>query len=172
MLDYPVIRQYRRLTVTDLPDQERPIPELMWQARGSYGDAARRELAAAGFDDVPRRGGFVLTALDWSGSESGFTGQADAVRFLGVSKQASSQLIDTLVVRGYVERVVDPEDRRRMALRLTERGRAAAAAIQTGVDSVDAELGRRVTPEELDGLRAGLAALGDIRNESSGAGQE
>ena len=103
-----------------------PIPELMWGARGSYGDAARRALAEAGCDDIPQNGGFVLAALDEKGSE--FTAQADAVAFLRRSKQRSSQLIDTLVLRGYVERQNDPDDRRRMSLRLTERGRPALAA--------------------------------------------
>ena len=54
-----------------------------------------------------------------------------------------------------------------MSVRLTERGRAAAAAIQTAVDEIDATLQQRLTAEELHGLRAGLAALGEIRRESS-----
>jgi DNA-binding MarR family transcriptional regulator len=151
--------------VTERPwYEEAPIPELMWGARGSYGDAARRALAAAGCDDIPQNGGFVLSALDATGSD--FTSQADAVAFLRRSKQRSSQLIDTLVLRGYIERRIDPEDRRRMTVRLTDRGRAAAAAIQAGVDAIDVELEQRLTAEELHGLRAGLAALYDIREQS------
>jgi DNA-binding MarR family transcriptional regulator len=142
-----------------------PIPELMWGARGSYGDAARRALAEAGCDDIPQNGGFVLAALDEKGAE--FSSQADAVAFLRLSKQRASQLIDTLVLRGYVERQIDPEDRRRMTVRLTHRGRGAAAAIQTAVDAIDAELEQRLSAEELHGLRAGLAALHDIREQSS-----
>jgi DNA-binding MarR family transcriptional regulator len=145
--------------------EEAPIPELMWGARGSYGDASRRALTAAGCDDIPQNGGFVLAALDAQGSE--FTSQADAVAFLRRSKQRSSQLIDTLVLRGYIERRIDPDDRRRMTVRLTDRGRAAAAAIQAAVDAVDAELERRLTGEQLHGLRAGLAALHDIREQSN-----
>jgi DNA-binding MarR family transcriptional regulator len=145
------------------------MPWLMLQARGSYGDASRRALAEAGCDDVPRNGGFILANLDGKpGSE--FTPQADAVAPLRMSKQAASQLIDTLVLRGYVERRTDPEDRRRMGLRLTERGRAAAAAIQAGVDAIDAELERRISAEERHGLRAGLAALAEIREESDREG--
>jgi len=152
--------------VTERPWYEsEPIPALMWGARGSYGDASRRALAAAGCDDIPQNGGFVLAALDVKGSE--FTSQADAVAFLRRSKQRSSQLIDTLVLRGYIERQIDPEDRRRMTVRLTDRGRAAAAAIQAAVDAIDAELERRLTAGELHGLRAGLATLYDIREQSS-----
>jgi DNA-binding MarR family transcriptional regulator len=143
------------------------VPQLLRDSRGSYGDAARRALAAAGCDDIPRNGGFVLAGLDQSLPESRFSSQADAVGFLRVSKQASSQLIDTLVIRGYLERQSDPVDRRRMSVRLTERGRAAAAAIEAAVDAVDLELEQRLTVKELHGLRAGLAALAEIRRESS-----
>ena len=52
-----------------------------------------------------------------------------------------------------------------MGIRLTERGHAAAAAIQTAVDGIDAQLEERLSAEELHGLRAGLAALAEIRQE-------
>ena len=103
----------------------------------------------------------MLAGLD----ETEFTPQAEAVAGLRRSKQRSSQLIDTLV-RGYLERRNDPDDRRRMSVRLTERGRIASAAIQAAVDTIDAELAERFTPEELHGLRAGLAALADIRRRA------
>jgi DNA-binding MarR family transcriptional regulator len=88
---------------------------------------------------------------------------SDLIRQLGVSKQAASQLVDTLVMRGYLEREVDPDDRRRMILQVTERGRTAAAAVRAGVVWVDTELAARLSPPELKGLRAGLVALCDIR---------
>lgn len=145
------------------PDEHKPIPQLMLEARGSYGNAIRAALAEIGCEDMPRRGGFVLTGLLDDGES--FTRQSLAVRFLGLRKQTASQLIDTLVVRGYLERRSDPEDRRHMSVRLTERGRAAAGAIQTVVDAIDARLAQRITREQLDGLRTGLAALAQIREE-------
>jgi DNA-binding MarR family transcriptional regulator len=145
-----------------------PIPALMWGARGSYGDASRRELAAAGCDDLPRTGGFVIAALDAEADNPQFRSQAEIVGSLRRSKQAASQLVDTLVLRGYIERQMDPEDRRRMNLRLTERGRAASAAIQRAVDAIDAELEARLTADELHGLRLGLATLAEIRQRERG----
>jgi DNA-binding MarR family transcriptional regulator len=82
-----------------------------------------------------------------------------------VSKQAASQLVDTLVVRGYLTREVDPSDRRRMTLELTERGRAAALAVRDGVETVDAALAARLSPVELRGLRRGLVELISIKEE-------
>ena len=142
-----------------------PLTRLLREARGAYGDAARRALAEAGFDDIPQHGGAVLAALDWRSPGSDFTTQGEAVAFLRLSKQRASQLIDTLVLRGYLERRTDPEDRRRMGVRLTERGRAAAAAVRAAVEAIDARLERRLTPDELWGLRAGLGALAEIRDE-------
>jgi DNA-binding MarR family transcriptional regulator len=86
------------------------------------------------------------------------------VRQLGVSKQAASQLIDTLVVRGYLDREVNPEDRRRVTVVVTERGRAAAAAVGAGVEAIDEELATLISPGELAALRGGLIALCDIRD--------
>src|ERR1700753_3843995 len=90
------------------------LPSLMREAREFYGAAVRQALADAGCDDVPRNGAFVLAGLNRSGSETRFSPQADVVASLGLSKQAASQLIDTLVLREYLERRIDPEDRRRM----------------------------------------------------------
>ena len=84
------------------------------------------------------------------------------MRELGVTKQAASQLIEVLVLRGYLERQINPEDRRRVTIDVTDRGRAAAA-VRAGVEAIDAELAGLVSAAELAGLRAGLIALCDIR---------
>jgi DNA-binding MarR family transcriptional regulator len=135
-----------------------PIPALLRMARGSYGDAVRLALASAGFDDLPRNGAFVLVGL--LETQVSLTGLVDD---LSVTKQAASLLVDTLVLRGYIERGTDPADRRKMVVSLTPRGRATAEVVGDAVGAIDAELERRVTADELAGLRAGLAALGEIR---------
>ncbi|HVV24724.1 MAG TPA: MarR family transcriptional regulator, partial [Pseudonocardiaceae bacterium] len=126
------------------------IPALLRAARGSYSNTIAAHLAAAGFEDLPRNGPFVLGGMANQGAAA-----VDLIRGLGVSRQAASQLIDTLVVRGYLAREVNSEDRRRLDITLTERGRAAAAAIRAAVVRVDAELADMITPVELAGLRAG-----------------
>jgi DNA-binding MarR family transcriptional regulator len=138
----------------------------MREARDVYRDAVRRALEDAGSDDIPRNAVFVLAGLDHSSPSPAFSPQADVVASLGLSKQAASQLIDTLVLREYLERRNDPVDRRRMEVRLTARGRIAASAIQTAIDAVDATIGQLVTADELHGLRAGLAAYRLIRERS------
>jgi DNA-binding MarR family transcriptional regulator len=138
--------------------EEVPLPQLLRGAREAYREAVREALSGVGCDDIPRNGVFVLIALDRSSPEPAFSLQADVVASVGVSKQAASQLIDTLVLREYLERRNDPEDRRRMGLRLTNRGRVAADAIQGATDAVERAVRKRLTADELHGLRAGLAA--------------
>lgn len=143
-----------------------PVPSLMREARNVYRDAVRRALVDAGCDDIPRNGVFVLAGLDRSAPEPKFSPQADVVASLGLSKQAASQLIDTLVLREYLERRIDPEDRRRMGVRLSSRGRPAARAIHTAIDAIDTTLAQLITADQLHGLRAGLAAFREIHERS------
>lgn len=135
------------------------LPALLRAARGSYGHAIRRHLRDAGCDDMPRNAPFLVGGMVNHGGDP-----RQLLRQLGVSRQAQSQLVDALVSRGYVLREEDPEDRRRQTLRVTERGQKAAAASAAGVREVDDALARRITPDQLAGLRAGLLALCDIRD--------
>jgi DNA-binding MarR family transcriptional regulator len=146
------------------PEDVVVIPALLRAARGSYARAIAGHLATAGLDDLPRNGAFVLGGMANHGGSA-----TDMILGLGITKQAASQLIDTLVLRGYLTREINPDDRRRMIIGLTERGRAAAAAIRSGVDAVDAELTTMISPVELNGLRAGLAALGRIKEQMDAA---
>jgi DNA-binding MarR family transcriptional regulator len=139
-------------------DEDAVIPALLRAARGSYAQAIGVRLAEAGFEDLPRNGGFVLSGMNFYGGSA-----VDMIRGLGVTKQAASRLIDTLVLRGYLTRSLNPDDRRRMTIELTERGRAAAAAVRSGVRAIDAELAQMLTETEMAGLRAGLLALGRIK---------
>ena len=135
------------------------IPALLRAARASYSQAVRDSLRAAGFDDMPRNGPFVLGGMANHGGAL-----EDLIRDLGVSKQAASQLVDALVIRGYLTREEHPEDRRRMLFHLTARGRAAAEAVAAGVGRVDDELANMISEEEINTMRVGLAALIDVRD--------
>jgi DNA-binding MarR family transcriptional regulator len=130
------------------------IPALLRAARRTYAIATVRALVEAGFDDMPRDGSYVISGIARTGAPLG-----EIITALGASKQAAGQLVDTLVVRGYLDRAVDPDDRRRLTVSLTARGRAAALAIRSAVEHVDAVLAARVGPEFVLHTRATLAAL-------------
>jgi DNA-binding MarR family transcriptional regulator len=138
------------------------IPELMRVARGSYKRAADERLAAEGFEDLPTGSGYLLAYL--ANDERSIP---EKVEGLGIKKRELSQLVDTLVLRGYITRTRDPKDRT-VCLALTERGRAANQACAEGARYVDEELERRLSEAELAGLRRGLAVLGEIKRSLPG----
>lgn len=133
------------------------IPALLRHARTTYGRAMRGSLAEAGCDDLPGNGLYVIGALARQNSAL-----ARIIAELGMSKQAAGQLVDTLVLRGYLERSVDMTDRRRLNVALTERGRAAAAAQAVGRDAVDRKLEARIGLAEVATMRRALASLIEI----------
>ncbi|HEX4122321.1 MAG TPA: MarR family transcriptional regulator [Verrucomicrobiae bacterium] len=139
--------------------EEIVMPALLRHARVTYGVAMRNALEEAGFDDVPKNGLYVIGGLAL-GAEDIPLGQL--VKELRVSKQAAGQLVDTLVLRGYLERTVDAADRRKLTVALTERGRAAAATQAKARERIDAELLARVGPEDVKRTRRTLAALIDL----------
>jgi DNA-binding MarR family transcriptional regulator len=133
------------------------IPGLLRAARHAYGNAIRAAYADAGFDDIPRNGAYVLARV-----HDNAPALSEMTRELGTSKQAVSQLIDTMVMRGYLVRTEDAQDRRRMLITLTERGRAAATAGWQAATAVDDELAGLLDPDGVAALRAGLIALAEI----------
>src|SRR5580658_1087868 len=139
-------------------DRDVVIPALLRAARATYRLAIRDALIAADCSDMPRNGSFVIGAIARNGSSL-----SRIIESLGVSKQAAGQLVDALVVRGYLDRAPDPADRRRLTVRLTARGEHAAAAGRAAVERVDAALTARVGAEHVAHARATLAALIDLR---------
>lgn len=157
------------MTMDDPAPTELATPTLMRSARGAYARSIRAQLHAIGVDDLPRNGAFILAGIDTTGGPRG-----DLPADLGVSKQAVSQLIDTLVNRGYLVRSPDPGDRRRITLELTELGQQVVEAVFRGVEAVDLQLQERVSPEQVEAMRSGLLALTEIKSVSlaTGAGRK
>src|SRR5580658_2147091 len=110
------------MATPSIEDTYSSIPELMRVARGSYKRAADIQLAAGGFEDLPTASGYLLGYLS-NGEES----IPEKIAGLGIKLEEFRQLVDTLVLRGYITRDIDPQDGR-VSLALTERGRAANEA--------------------------------------------
>jgi DNA-binding MarR family transcriptional regulator len=136
------------------------LPALLRAGRSTFGSAIRHALEQAGFDDVPPNGSFVLGAMNRTGAPLG-----QIIKSLRASKQSTGQLVDTLVARGYIERSVDPEDRRRQVVHLTERGRSAAIVVRKAVDLVEADLAHRVGTDAISQARMALGALATMEAE-------
>jgi DNA-binding MarR family transcriptional regulator len=136
---------------------EASLPALLRAARAVFAGGIRRGLAAAGYHDIPANGLAVMTAIARAPAPLG-----DIVELLGVSKQATSQLVDAMFVRGYLERTPDTEDRRRLNIAATARGRAAAKIIRSVVKQLEADLSAQVGAESVAHTRATLQTLIDI----------
>jgi DNA-binding MarR family transcriptional regulator len=139
--------------------QDIVMPALLRWGLQAYGEAMRRALAGTDCEDMPPQGMFVIGSLS---AGPGAGPLALLGRQLGVSKQAAGQLVDSMVLRGYLRREVDEEDRRKVSLTLTERGWHAAAVQREAREKIDAELLARVGDEGVAALRQALGALVEI----------
>jgi DNA-binding MarR family transcriptional regulator len=150
----------------DDPAQIEPAtPTLIRTARGAYARSIRGQLGSIGIDDLPRNGAFILAGIGAPDDP-----RQDLPAELGVTKQAVSQMIDTLVNRGYLERGRDPGDRRRISLELTARGQQVVDAVLRGVQEVDRQLEERVAPEQVETMRSALLALTAINSTGLATG--
>jgi DNA-binding MarR family transcriptional regulator len=68
---------------------------------------------------------------------------------IGLSPAATTTLIDRLEARGYVRRVRDPADRRRVLVELTEQARDRADEMYGPLAAEGAQLALAYTPEQL-----------------------
>jgi DNA-binding MarR family transcriptional regulator len=132
------------------------LPALLRHARSTYGRAMRGALEAAGYDDVPANGMYVIGGLAMG---AGGVPLRQLILELGVSKQAAGQLVDTLVARGYLARTPDEDDRRQLIVTLTQRGRAAAETQAVACAGIDAALAERVGSADVAATRRALLAL-------------
>lgn len=140
------------------------IPALLRHARTAYGAAMHAALAEIGCDDVPKNGLYVIGGLAMG---AGGVPLNQLVKELGVSKQSAGQLVDTLVLRGYLDRAVDAEDRRKVSITLTARGKAAAVAQAAARERIDGELADRVGPTCVAQMRKALGCLCGMGREQA-----
>ena len=138
--------------------QDLVMPVLLREARDAYTVAIRRRLAEAGHDDLPRAGARVIGRIARGGLTVHEVGGA-----YGASRQAASQLVDSLVASGHVQRVENPDDRRQTHVVLTDRGLDAAEQISGAVDEIDARLAALFSSTQLRHARRVLGALAAIR---------
>jgi len=114
-------------------DQTRQIAERLFEAFRTIAPLSRNP----GLGPGPRRGEFQLMhclAHEPDGSRVG-----DLAARLGVRPPTASQLLDTLVERGLVERYADMHDRRAIRVRLSPSGRAQTAQFrERALDEVEA----------------------------------
>ena len=87
---------------------------------------------------------------------------SELARHLGVSVPTVSKSIDVLADRGWVERWVDPSDRRQTIARLTPEGRRVTAAMKRQSEKHVAALLAALTPRQRAQVMATLDVLKDV----------
>jgi DNA-binding MarR family transcriptional regulator len=113
-------------------------------------------LAAAGFEITLAQARLLQRVADGGSRLTDLAAQAQ------VTKQTAGELVDQLVLHGYVERVPDPRDGRARLVRLARRGQEAAAAAAPVVAAVEAEWTAHLGEEAMADLRATLLRLREI----------
>jgi DNA-binding MarR family transcriptional regulator len=149
---------HRAAAGPDLPPANNPqaLSWLLRRAVRRYAAPVSEALAAGGFGDLPQRGVWAVSAL--AQADPGLSGR-DLVARMGISKQAISQLVETLVTLGYVARHGAADDRRRTLLHLTARGRGAARIIDVTVAEMEEIMANAIGGERLQELHRALAEL-------------
>ena len=147
----------------------RPGPQLALLLLGSYRrlvDAATEELVARGYGDVRPSHHYAMGAID-----AGADNASELGRRLAVTKQAALRTISVLTERGWVAREDDPEDGRRMKLRVTDLGHEVMTTGAAIFDELRQSWEQQLGARELATLEAQLATLvGDavIRTDAPG----
>jgi len=120
----------------------------------TFADQTTVELAKRGYDDIRPVHDFALNSI--------LSGAADASqlgRAMSVTKQAAARTISVLEERGYVSREPDPDDRRRMRLRVTERGLAMMREGESIFDEIRERWENQMGADALGTVEAALRQL-------------
>lgn len=135
-------------------DGSLPLARLLAIAYRQLITDLHTELAEQGWTDIRPAYGFALLALrdgPLPGSELG--------ALLGMTKQASSKLIDALVEAGYVRRLPSYGDARVRPVELTDRGGELLMASETIYRSLESRWSEIIGSDRLEALRGDLVAV-------------
>ena len=133
------------------------ITRLLLEARRSLASDLDADLAERVYPDL-RPGHAVLFLSVDRRSGSRLTDLAEHTR---LTKQAMMSMVDDLEGRGYVRRVPDPADARAKLVRLTARGRRAAAECRRAVQGLEQRTRRQLGDRSYDALREALEVLSE-----------
>jgi DNA-binding MarR family transcriptional regulator len=138
---------------------ELDLPRLLLESHRVLSAELVALLEERGYPDVrPGHAALFLYIDRRSGTRS-----TELARRARMTKQGMMLLVDDLESRGYVRRVTDPDDARAKVVRLTARGRAAAAETRRAVQALDSWTRRLVGDRSYESLRD---ALGEIATAS------
>lgn len=122
-------------------------------------DYLHKHMAALGYDDVRPAHGFAFQRI----APNGATGN-ELAEFLGITKQAASEMVDYLEQRGYVVRQPHPSDKRGKIILLTERGWSCIRAAEAILSRLEAQWTAIIGTRRMGELQADLRQLVMLAN--------
>jgi DNA-binding MarR family transcriptional regulator len=136
-------------------DHDPPLIGLLGEVKGAIADEVYGRLDEAGYGDIRPAHGCVFSFIERGGGAR-LTALADRS---GLTKQAVGEAVTDLELLGYVERVPDPGDGRAKIIRLSERGREAAAAAEEIFGDIERRFADEVGEARFDEFRETLRRL-------------
>jgi DNA-binding MarR family transcriptional regulator len=108
-----------------------------------------------------KAGSSSMQALVIDGLASGQLTASDISRIYNISKPNVTALVDRLAERGYVERKHDAQDRRRVKISVTAKGRRLIARRRRIIKDYVLRTLEKLQPQEIDEIYISLAAFRD-----------
>ncbi|OWY61707.1 hypothetical protein B7486_62365 [cyanobacterium TDX16] len=131
-----------------------PLARLLLLAHRQLVDGLHERLRTRGWTDVRESYGFVLLA-----TRGAPTTTTDLAALLGVSKQATSKLLDAMEASRYVERTADPGDARMKVVALAPRGHELLAEVEQIYAELEHEWAGTVGASQVEQVRSSLTQV-------------
>lgn len=137
-------------------DERSSAPWVLRRVNRRYAATVATALRDAGLGELPRPGYWLLMLL-----ASGSRDSSSLVEATGVTKQAVSKVVETLVSEGFVNRRPNGSDRRRTDLVLTAKGARTVEVIRAALRRTQRAFVSEVGAQAWETTLATLAVLAE-----------
>ena len=145
----------RRQKVADRQIDHVGVP--LWRASTEFTRRMIESVRNMGFEDISLADSELFPYLDIEG-----TGLSELAERKGVSRQAIHQSVHSLVKRGYLELIPDPDDARTRIARHSEKGLELLEAMQKVKKEIQNDALAALGPGKMKELTGMLEQLGDV----------
>jgi DNA-binding MarR family transcriptional regulator len=135
-------------------DDRMPMARLLAMAYRQLIEGLHERLAQRGWSDLRPPYGFVLVA-----ARDRLLTAGDVTELLGMTKQATSQLLDAMEAEGLVERRPDPDDARVKRVAITEKGRRLLTTVEAIYAELEDEWAHQIGAERVEAMRIDLGRV-------------
>ncbi|MFJ7887357.1 MarR family winged helix-turn-helix transcriptional regulator [Lysinibacillus xylanilyticus] len=141
-------------------DNELDLTSLLSLSLSTSINELHDKLSELGFEDIRPVHGFMFKYI----TPNGATG-IELAEYLGITKQAVSNMVDYLEKSGYVMRKANPTDKRGKIIVLTERGWLVVKAKEKIITEIEARWIEYIGTERMQMLKEDLSTFINKENE-------